>query len=67
MGIPLVCERWLTLPSNPDIVGVEELYASAGAGATRGASSASRRKIIDAETLGRVARARRKMPDKGTL
>ena len=26
MGIPLVCERWLTLPSNPAVVAVDSLY-----------------------------------------
>ena len=29
MGIPLVCERWLTLPSNPDVLDVDELYSKA--------------------------------------
>ena len=26
MGIPLVCERWLTLPSNPDVLDVDHFY-----------------------------------------
>lgn len=26
MGIPIVCERWLTLPSNPDLLDVDALY-----------------------------------------
>ena len=26
MGIPLVCERWLTLPSNPDVLDVDQFY-----------------------------------------
>ena len=30
MGIPLVCERWLTLPNNPAIVAVDDLYQLGG-------------------------------------
>ena len=26
MGIPLVCEKWLTLPSNPDVLDVDQFY-----------------------------------------
>jgi hypothetical protein len=26
MGIPLVCNKWLTLPSNPDLLNVDKLY-----------------------------------------
>ena len=26
MGIPLVCERWLTLPSNPDLLDIDQFY-----------------------------------------
>jgi hypothetical protein len=26
MGIPLVCDKWLTLPSNPDLLNVDKLY-----------------------------------------
>jgi len=26
MGIPLVCERWMTLPPNPDLVDIDRLY-----------------------------------------
>ena len=29
MGIPIVCDRWLTLPPNPDIVNADQLYESA--------------------------------------
>ena len=29
MGIPLVCERWLTLPPNPDILDVDQFYLKA--------------------------------------
>ena len=28
MGIPLVCNKWLTLPSNPDIINVDKLFQS---------------------------------------
>lgn len=31
MGIPLVCDRWLTLPSNPDLVIIDDLYEAAAA------------------------------------
>ena len=34
MGIPGVCDKWLTLPPNPDIVDIDLLY-EAGAGAKR--------------------------------
>ena len=27
MGIPVVCDRWLTLPANPDLVNVDALYS----------------------------------------
>ena len=26
MGIPLVCNKWLTLPANPDLLNVDKLY-----------------------------------------
>ena len=26
MGIPIVCERWLTLPSNPDVLDIDQFY-----------------------------------------
>ena len=26
MGIPLVCDKWLTLPANPDLLNVDKLY-----------------------------------------
>jgi len=29
MGIPIVCERWLTLPNNPAVVNADLLYAGA--------------------------------------
>ena len=32
MGIPGVCNKWLTLPPNPDIVDIDLLYDVAGAG-----------------------------------
>ena len=34
MGIPGVCDKWLTLPPNPDIVDIDLLY-EAGAGGKR--------------------------------
>ena len=41
MGIPAVCNKWLTLPPNPDIVDVDQLYETAQA-----------QKRLDASTLG---------------
>ena len=35
MGIPGVCNKWLTLPPNPDIVDIDLLYDVAGAGGKR--------------------------------
>jgi hypothetical protein len=26
MGIPLVCNKWITLPANPDLLNVDRLY-----------------------------------------
>ena len=35
MGIPAVCNKWMTLPSNPDIVDIDLLYQAAGGGGHR--------------------------------
>ena len=35
MGIPTVCDRWMTLPPNPDIVDIDLLYQTAGGGGSR--------------------------------
>ena len=45
MGIPVVCDRWLTLPANPDIVNVDKLYegvVTAAAGVGQGGVSSRR-------------------------
>ena len=49
MGIPAVCNKWLTLPPNPDIVDVDQLYETAQA-----------QKRLDASTLGAAGKDERK-------
>ena len=39
MGIPLVCERWMTLPPNPDLVDIDRLYQNISKGKRLDASS----------------------------
>ena len=39
MGIPLVCERWVTLPANPDLVDIDRLYQNISKGKRLDASS----------------------------
>ena len=52
MGIPGVCDKWLTLPPNPDIVDTDLLYEAAG-----GSGGAARR--LDISSLSQRARAAR--------
>ena len=35
MGIPTVCNKWMTLPPNPDIVDIDLLYQATGGGGHR--------------------------------
>ena len=55
MGIPAVCNKWLTLPPNPDIVDVDQLYETAQA-----------QKRLDASTLG-AAGKEEKMSGRGIV
>lgn len=54
MGIPVVCEKWLTLPTNPEVVNVDLLY--------EGAVGAKR---LDASVLSNVSTAVTQLPEKG--
>ena len=55
MGIPAVCNKWLTLPPNPEIVDVDQLYETAQA-----------QKRLDASTLG-AAGKEEKMSGRGIV
>lgn len=58
MGIPVVCDRWLTLPANPDLVNVDTLYSSVSQSAKR----------LDAAVLSNASiNNRQALPDKGII
>jgi hypothetical protein len=54
MGIPVVCDCWLRLPANPDLVNVDNLY-EAGVNA----------KKLDASVLSNASASARQLPEKG--
>eukprot|EP00095_Tigriopus_kingsejongensis_P006337 maker-scaffold804_size94796-snap-gene-0.17 protein:Tk06337 transcript:maker-scaffold804_size94796-snap-gene-0.17-mRNA-1 annotation:"pdz domain-containing protein 6" len=56
MGIPLVCDRWLTLPSNPEIMDVDQLY-----------EKAILSKRMDANALSEASTSARNLPEKGIV
>ena len=49
MGIPAVCDKWLTLPPSPDILDLDQLYEAASAA-----------KRLDASTLSAASREERR-------
>ncbi len=55
MGIPVVCDCWLRLPPNPDIINVDQLYEVA--------VSAKR---LDAMALSNASASSKQLPEKGT-
>lgn len=56
MGIPSVCNKWLTLPANPDIVNIDSLY-----------EAAQTQKRLDASTLGAAGKEDKRMSGKGII
>ena len=56
MGIPVVCDCWLRLPANPEIVCVDSLYQAA--------ASAKR---LDAAALSNASTGAKNLPEKGQL
>ena len=56
MGIPTVCNKWLILPPNPDIVDIDALY-----------EAASSQKKLDAAALGVAGKDDKRMPGKGII
>ncbi|TRY75063.1 hypothetical protein TCAL_00628 [Tigriopus californicus] len=56
MGIPMVCDRWLTLPANPEIVDVDHLY-----------EKAITSKRLDAHALSGASTSAKHLPDKGIV